>query len=315
MKKLISAIKRKIPVYQYNIRLIRELAIWKKGYYPPGHYYSPIVSKDSISSKASIDYNQLIGGIDLQDDSQFKLLNVLKENYTNALFPFKKHPDLRYYFENDYFSFSDGIFLSLLMRHFKPESIIEVGSGFSSAVMLDTNEKHLSNKTQLTFIEPYPEERLHLLLRNGDNCTVKKEFVQQVDPVFFTTLLAGDMLFIDSSHVSKYKSDVNFILFEVLPILNSGVIVHFHDIFFPFEYPVEWLQQGRSWNEAYLLKAFLQYNSQYDILLFSSYLEGKYRTWFEQHMPLCLKNHESIPNIATSNLMQTTGQSIYIVKK
>lgn len=315
MKKLFTAIKNKISPYYRNMRLMRELAIWKQGLYHPGHFYSPIVSRASFPTSYAVNYNQPIPGIDLNDELQLKILKELHVNYSDALFPLKPNTETRYYFENQYFSFSDAIFLSLMMRKYRPKRIIEIGSGYSSAVMLDTNERFLSNKTELIFIEPYPEERLQKLLRKTDHCVLKKEFVQDVDRTLFATLSPADILFIDSSHVCKYGSDLNYLMFEILPLLKPGVVVHFHDIFFPFEYPLEWIRQGRSWNEAYMLRAFLQFNSAFEILIFSSYLEGKYNEWFRQNMPMCLKNHEIITVDSISRMMNTTGQSIYILKR
>jgi hypothetical protein len=94
------------------------------------------------------------------------------------------------------------------------------------------------------------------------------------------------MLIIDSTHVSKTGSDVNHIFFEVLPALASGVLIHFHDIFYPFEYDKEWILGGRSWNEAYLLKAFLQYNDSFKIILFTRFLDEFYQEYFAKEMPL-----------------------------
>ena len=98
------------------------------------------------------------------------------------------------------------------------------------------------------------------------------------------------ILFIDSTHVSKIGSDVNSLLFDILPKLNRGVYVHFHDVFYPFEYPQEWVYQGLAWNEAYILRAFLQHNDAFKIVFFNTYLELFYREKFENSMPLCLKN-------------------------
>ena len=89
----------------------------------------------------------------------------------------------------------------------------------------------------------------------------------------------------DSSHVSKLGSDVNKIFFQILPMLEGGVFVHFHDIFWPFEYPKDWVRDGFAWNEAYLLRAFLQYNESFEVVLFSSFLHTAYRSWIEEHMP------------------------------
>ena len=93
--------------------------------------------------------------------------------------------------------------------------------------------------------------------------------VQNVKLIEFEKLEPNDLLFIDSSHISKIGSDLNYLLFEVLPSLKPGVIIHFHDILYPFEYPYEWIEKGIYWNEAYLLKAFLMHNKNYEILLFN----------------------------------------------
>jgi hypothetical protein len=98
-------------------------------------------------------------------------------------------------------------------------------------------------------------------------------------------LKANDILFIDSTHVSKTNSDVNYLFFEILPRLQTGVLVHIHDIFFPFDYPREWILEGRSWNEAYLLRAFLQYNPRFEIVLFNDYLQTLHWDSFARLLP------------------------------
>jgi hypothetical protein len=89
--------------------------------------------------------------------------------------------------------------------------------------------------------------------------------LQNVDIGIFLSLQKDDILFIDSTHVSKRNSDVNRIIFEILPQLASGVYIHFHDILPDFEYPFFWLEQGRVYNEAYILRAFLQYNNAFEV--------------------------------------------------
>ena len=81
--------------------------------------------------------------------------------------------------------------------------------------------------------------------------------LQDVDLKEFDKLKSGDVLFIDSTHVSKIGSDVNYLFFEILPRLHRGVYIHIHDIFYPFEYPKDWIDEGRAWNENYILRAFL----------------------------------------------------------
>jgi hypothetical protein len=85
-------------------------------------------------------------------------------------------------------------------------------------------------------------------------------------------------------------SDVNYLVFEVLPRVQPGVLVHIHDIYWPFEYPAEWVLEGRSWNEGYLLRAFLQYNEAFDILLFNNYLGHRHGDFMREVMPLFMKN-------------------------
>lgn len=229
-------------------------------------------------------------GINLNEKEQLQLLDCLLQYYSEI--PFKEQPflNLRYYFDNSMYSYSDGIFLYSMIRHFKPKRIIEVGSGFSSAVMLDTNDRFFDKSIECSFIEPFPD-RLNSLLRKEDEVNVIQKRVQDVGVEFFEKLVENDILFIDSTHVSKTGSDVNYIFFEILPRLKKGVKVHFHDIFYPFEYPKNWvIDNKRSWNEDYMLRAFLSFNQNFEILIFNTFLEKFHEEWFNKHMPLCLKN-------------------------
>ena len=170
--------------------------------------------------------------------------------------------------------------------------MIEIGSGFSSAVALDVNDLFLDGAMELTFIEPFPDERLLRLAGEAElGARLIRKPLQDVDPALFARARAtNDVLFVDSTHVARAGSDVNHLVFEVLPSLRAGVLVHVHDVFYPFEYPAAWVRDGRAWNEAYLLRAFLQYNEAFEIVLFNTYLEQARPEWFAEHMPLCLKN-------------------------
>ena len=180
--------------------------------------------------------------------------------------------------------------------------------------MMDVNRVSFNDTIDLTFIEPYPEERFDKIVENRSNFKLIKSFIQDVPLALFDTLEKDDVLFVESSHVGKYKSDVLFILFKVLPKLKAGVIIHFHDVFYPFEYPYAWLKEGRFWNESYFLRAFLMYNSQFEILFFSSYMETKHNDWYKKNMPKCLIESYTV-NIEGKELpTKTKGQSIYLVK-
>lgn len=177
----------------------------------------------------------------------------------------------RYYSDNDWFGKGSADCLYYMMRIINPKKIIEVGSGFSTSVMLDTNNAYFDNHIKISCIEPYPE-RLKSLLMESDNLEIHETYLQNIPLEFFDQLQINDILFIDSSHVAKTNSDINYLFFEILPCLQSGVYIHFHDMFWPFEYPKKWIYQGRGYNELYLLRAFLMNNRDYSIQYFGNYL-------------------------------------------
>ncbi|MBD3625657.1 MAG: class I SAM-dependent methyltransferase [Rhodobacteraceae bacterium] len=270
---------------------------------PPGHFYSPLPNlKDFRRREREVRATQSdIKGIDLNEGAQIEILNRMEENYNFLPFSEEKNKELRYYYNNRYFSYADGISLFLMMKLFSPGKIIEVGSGFSSAVMLDASDVLNGIRPELTFIEPFPSRLYNLFRREDrDRCEVIKSKLQDVDLELFNDLSENDFLFIDSSHVSKYGSDVNYILFDILPSISSGVIIHFHDIFWPFDYPHDWISDGRSWNEAYILRAFLQFNKDFEILYFNSYMGVHHESEVSEKLPLCARNF---------------GGSLWLVKK
>lgn len=290
MKEKIKNILDKLPY----IRTLKSVIKTYKTLYSPGHYHSCIPSKEEILKREKQIFEirkKEISGVNLNEKEQFELLKEMKKYYDEIPFGDNKKDNLRYCFDNPFYCYSDAIFLYLVIRHFHPGRVVEVGSGFSSAVILDTDEWFLKNEVQCTFIEPNPE-RLFSIMKKEDkkNHRIIKSYVQDVDPKLFNQLVENDILFIDSSHVSKTGSDVNFVIFDILPSLNCGVLIHLHDVFYPFEYPKEWVLEGMAWNESYILRAFLQYNSQFKIVLFNTFLEYYYEYWFKENMPLCLKN-------------------------
>lgn len=263
-------------------------------YVPPGHYYSPIPSQSHVRANERRLFGsppRTLPGVDLREEAQLALLRELERYYGEQPFPRHRAPPRRYCFVNPSYSYSDALFLYGMIRHARPRRVVEVGSGYSSCVTLDTNELFFGDAIECTFVEPYPE-LLRSLLRPGDEARIRllPQDAQSVEPKVFDELEANDILFIDSTHVSKVGSDVNHLMFEVLPRLRPGVYVHFHDVFHPFEYPPAWVYEGRAWSEAYLLRAFLMFNPAFEIVLFNTFLEHFHEPWFREHMPLCLEN-------------------------
>jgi hypothetical protein len=260
------------------------------GFVPPGHYYSPIPSLADIEERAR-SLGDPLAGIDLNEAGQLAILEELAKFYPSMPFTDHGSPGLRYRFRNESYSYADAIFLHTMLRYLRPRRLIEVGSGYTSALTLDTNECFLDNQLECTFIEPQPDLLLRLITDSDrQRCKVIPSRLQDIDLGLFDTLEARDILFIDSSHVSKVNSDVNRLFFEIIPRLAQGTMVHIHDVFPSLEYPLDWLRQGRAWNEQYVLHAFLQFNSSYRIRLFGSHMVDRHPDWFRDHMPLCLRN-------------------------
>jgi predicted O-methyltransferase YrrM len=273
-------------------QLRAEVAHWKT-WMSPGHFYSPIPSLDEIRSREAEIFAtppESLPGIDLRAEQQIALVRELAKFYAELPFPREQSSETRYWFENWAYSYSDAIFLYSMLRHLQPRRVIEVGSGFSSAAMLDTADRWLPS-TSFTFIDP-DTSTLDALLRptDRDRVTITPARLQDVPLATFDTLAANDILFIDSTHVSKTGSDVNRILFEILPRLASGVHIHFHDVFYPFEYPKEWVYEGRAWNEDYILRAFLEFNDSFEIVLFGTWLAQFHRGLLDELMPMTREN-------------------------
>jgi hypothetical protein len=271
---------------------------WKQGImrdlygsqYKPRHFYSTIPAVedyehrlDELLSKNS----DSLSGIDLNFAVQKQFLEDALNFYKEAPFPQEKTDGSFYYYKNIYFVSPDAISLYLVIRNFRPKRIIEVGSGFSSAVIIDTNEKFFDGAIKATFVEPFPD-RLNWFLSKtkNPNYTLLEKKVQEVDWDVFSQLEENDLLLIDSSHVSKLGSDVNYLFFNILPKLKKGVIVHIHDVMYPFEYPEAWVIEKRFWNEAYLLRSFLTNNETFELLLFNSFMTVHHKDWLQKNMPI-----------------------------
>ena len=262
-----------------------------------GHYYSLYPNIDEIMVKKDSIFNEYkeIRDIDLNEKEQVKILNQMSQLYSSL----PQWPDvttplgitpLRYRIGNLSLSLGDAVGLHSMLRILKPKKMIEVGSGFTSAVTLDTNEFYLDNSIEITFIEPYPEI-LKSVVKHSDTIKLIESGLQDVSLEVFGQLESGDILFIDSTHVSKINSDVNYLFFEIFPILKEGVYIHLHDIFYPFEYPRKWIEAGMIWNELYLLRAFLQNNKDYSIVFYQNMMEKKYSDIFLEKWPFEAKAH------------------------
>lgn len=266
-----------------------------EGCFPPGHYYSPIPSVEDVREFAPAFYERRrvaeVAGVDLNEAKQLETLSELERLYSEQPCVDSNLPERRYQPQNMSYGIADAIILSCMIRLHRPRRIVEVGSGNSTCVILDTNDMFFDGKIAVTCIEPNPE-RLHSLLRESDlaRVTILPNKLQAVDLDIFRELAAGDLLIIDNSHISRLGSDVNHVFFEVLPAIVPGVVVHVHDIFYPFDYPKSWLDRGVFYNEAYVLRAFLQYNATFRIVYWNQFIHLFHRERLARAMPLCAED-------------------------
>lgn len=241
----------------------------------PDHYYRPFLDPQKLPADFWTSRSSLVG-LTLNTDealswAETKLVEYFQE--LRSFLPINKedNPDSRLYLVNGTYMAVDAHMYYALIRHLRPKRIIEVGAGFSTLFAYEALKRGNSfDHTQLHVVEPYPEA----IIKEGleSIAKVRREFVQDVQPAFFDQLEAGDILFIDSTHVVKEGNDVLYLYLEVLPRLKPGVYVHVHDINLPEPYPSCYLDYGWFWNEQYLLQAYLINNSRVKILWPGNYL-------------------------------------------
>jgi hypothetical protein len=244
----------------------------------PVHFYEPIPDTQSLPETLWSQPSEL-EGIDMNESMQLDLLrnhfSKFRDEYNNL--PVEPPPGQKRPFRG-----VDALVAYCMIRHFQPELIAEVGSGWSSLVLGQVAAKN--KNSALICIDPFPSDVLRKGFPGLRSLIEKK--IQDIDLEFFSQLDSGDVLFIDSSHAVKIGGDVNYLFLEVLPRLRPGVIVHVHDIFLPFEYRRDWvLGEFRFWTEQYILQAFLTFNSQFEVLLANSYLNHYHRPELKAAFP------------------------------
>lgn len=241
--------------------------------WPAGHFYSPVVSRSEVrDSWARVTRPKELGGLDLRAQAQRELVAGLAPHFGTIPFSDEKDGVHRYYYQNPSYNFGDALIYWAMLNHLRPRRILEIGSGFSSALALDAVDR-LGLPTVCTFVDPFPEVARAATAPMSAPHTILPAKVQEMDLRILAELGENDILFIDSSHIVKTGSDVHFEITEMLPRLGHGVIVHFHDVFYPFEYQRPWVvERNHSWNEVYFLHAFLLYNTRFRIELFNHFV-------------------------------------------
>jgi len=227
-------------------------------------FYSPIPDLDQLPPGTFTRTSQLPGtGWDL--DRQLEFVRSLRPSLEEFRTVANGSGDPWQYAPNLSYTEADATMLYAMIRATKPKRIVELGSGHSTLVTAQAARRNASegNAPTLEVYDPFPSvvtDDLPGLTR------LERIGAQQVPLSVFESLEAGDVLFVDTTHTVKVGSDVNFIVLEALPRLREGVHVHLHDIFLPYEYPKQWLEDyGLYWTEQYLVHAFLLFNSGFEV--------------------------------------------------
>ena len=276
-----------------------------------GHFYSPIQDPKEVETYlASALYQRQRTRVDALLDYP-GMAQIWRQIRVGVVaFPLMPELGFRYYIANNQFQMIDSAVASAMLTHLNPTRIVEIGCGFSTAAMFDTIDRMAAPRLQnFTCIDP-DMSRLDALSLSG-KIERRAERVQDVDLAVFAELKAGDILFIDSSHVLKAASDVHYEYLHILPSLPSGVIVHIHDVFYPFEYPRQWLlREVRAWNEAYLVDMMLTYGNGYEVLFFNHAMIENYPSVLDEELRLLEREKELRPRAH-----QRTNGSIWLKKR
>lgn len=260
------------------------------------HYYHPTYTNDDLPRDVTVQRD--LPGLDLHEDEQLALLAAF--DYQDELARLADpgdppNPARDYTYDNNQYGPVDADCLYAMLRAKKPGRVFEIGSGNSSRVAAKALALNAAENAEHTCrhvcIEPYEMEWLEQL---GSEIIRKR--IEDVPLTLFDELEAGDVLFIDSSHVIRPFGDVLVEFQLIIPRLKSGVLVHVHDIFTPRDYPEKWLREDRRlWNEQYLLEVMLSHSARYKTVLAMNWLANTHRAKVEAAFPILAKQPNAQP--------------------
>jgi hypothetical protein len=244
----------------------------------PVHFGSPIPDTRTLPPDLWAQPSSL-PGLDMRGAAQCALLEELAARWRHEYAALPRTASAGFYLDNGFFEAVDAEVLYALLRDRPPARLVEVGSGFSTLLIasaLERNRLAGAAPTEYLVCDPHPGAAIRAGVPGVSR--LLQQPVQSVPLSELVGLAAGDILFIDSSHVAAIGSDVVHLVLEVLPRLSAGVLVHVHDIFLPAEYPASWVVgERRFWNEQYLVQAFLAFNEAWDVVWAGS--------WMHHHHP------------------------------
>jgi uncharacterized UPF0146 family protein len=247
-------------------------------HFTPANYYSPVPVHADMKPAV---FEKIFSckGIDWNLDKQ---LEFLKQIYPKYFLEYAPKP-------NSGLSLVDAFILFAMIREQKPKKMVEVGAGDTTYIALQALELNRKEGFDFQFItvEPYPRADIAVFAKPGFQLIQKK--LQELELAFFSDI---DLLFIDSSHVCKVDSDVNYEMLEILPQMKVGALIHWHDIPMPQNYWKDWMDTGTMfWNESYLLHAFLLFNDSFKIQWGSNYMKLNHYNEMAALFPYLIPEH------------------------
>lgn len=251
LREVFEMIKLKIFIFAERYLKIHITAV---------HFYSPIPNVSELRDEVYEKQNNC-EGLELIDQEYFDFMKLLFVKYNHEYTPLA----------NSGLSQVDSFILYSIIREKKPEKMIEIGSGESTQISLSALSKNEKEGANCNFIaiEPFPNAKLKEIFSKNFNLLEK-----QVQDVSLDNFFDTDILFIDSSHVAKIGSDVNYEILCILPVLKVGAFVHWHDIMIPIDYSKAWIQSGKKfWNESYMVHCFMLYNKCFKIIFPAKYMQ------------------------------------------
>lgn len=254
-------------------------------------FYSPLpVRSDLRKNRRRWDRPSEMVGVGYDLEAMKELLGQIAGEYAGEYQALPAYEDIKKMGYGPGFTLVDAMTLYFMIRHLKPRRYVEIGSGFSTyyAWLAVTKNREEGSECEMTCIDPFPTGRL-ASLAGGPKMIASR--VEEVDLGFFGELSDGDVLFIDSTHVLKVDGDVAYLYLEVLPRLPPGVVVHAHDIPFPYNtpHPAEQYVFRAKWplyrTEAMVLQAFLSFNDSFEITLSTPMLRHICEDFLAQTLP------------------------------
>ena len=252
-----GALRKALPSLGWNV-------------YPSRDFYSPLPVLSELEKTRELwDKPSEMVGVRYDIEKMKTILERCVEHFGDEYTSLPDYEEVKTLGMGPGFTIIDAMTLYFMVRDLKPHRFFEIGSGFSTYYSWQAVQKNREEGIETTYqvVDPFPRDRMRKL----EGISVKAAPAQEVPLEFFAQLGAGDVLFIDTTHVLKLGGELAYLFMEVIPRLKPGVTVHVHDIHFPYNVPYPAQQYvfdskwGSYWTEAMLLQAFLAFNSDFEI--------------------------------------------------